>query len=891
MQKYIVFLVTILIPPLIYAVEVVDVKTEQKNACAIFHLPNIRPRFPQRGFCVADDGSIWFGSGTSNSRMSHRNGTLRFDEAAPADKQWTFYDYRDGLHNGPVTSIVQDHNGVLWFAGSASQRATITRYDPSQNSKRAWQIYTDIPDVPGKSIGWSAVIDSKNRLWLTTEHTDLEAAKRDSSKGSYGVVCFDGKDWTRYTVADGLVHNRVYDIAEDKNGYLWFATFKGLSRFDGQTWTTYQLPNGPGINKVYRICVMNNGAVWFTHGDAGDGSGGISIYHKNTWQHITLRDGLPVPYVRFIYQAQDSTVWLGTHRHDNVSGLLRYRNRNWLRLYKQDDLPVDNIYGITQARDGTMYLLPGGDKITRLQPDKLPLKTISGTLKDTSGKPVSNRGVHIRIAHDQIRAGCRTDSMGNYHLEIFKEIHAVQTTEIFERVQTRIQNLIGNWQGLLHKRRIIFKLTSLNDTTLTGVLDMPDLSVADISIADISLRHNRLEIDLSKWNARFWAVVDYPNQPGQLVGTWDQRDQFASLTLKKIGEAPNYSRPQTPRPPFPYHTEEVTYLNKKENINLAGSLNYPKTRGPFPAVILISGSGPNDRDQNVLGHKPFLVIADHLARNGFAVLRFDDRGVAQSGGIFDGASIKNFVQDVLAGVQFLMRHPAIDAQQIGLIGHSEGSTVAALAAAQSSDIALTIHIGAPGIPGDRLLIAQKDNILNARNLSSQFINFVLNLDTEIYAIIKADTNHAKIARKLRTRYADAINNIDFFLKEDFKKYKVSTDSSTIEAQFPLLLSTSFRTLLTHDPASTFARLTRPILVLTGSKDLVVSPDENVAAIEAALKKSNHPDYTISILPDLNHMLQKAEKGLPEEYTRIEHTISDTALVTLTKWLAQHTHRE
>ncbi len=216
--------------------------------------------------------------------------------------------------------------------------------------------------------------------------------------------------------------------------------------------------------------------VWFTHGDAGDGSGGISIYHKNTWQHITLRDGLPVPYVRFIYQAQDSTVWLGTHRHDNVSGLLRYRNRNWLRLYKQDDLPVDNIYGITQARDGTIYLLPGGDKITRLQPDKLPLKTISGTLKDTSGKPVSNRGVHIRIAHDQIRAGCRTDSMGNYHLEIFKEIHAVQTTEIFERVQTRSQNLIGNWQGLLHKRRIIFKLTSLNDTTLTGVLDMPDLN-------------------------------------------------------------------------------------------------------------------------------------------------------------------------------------------------------------------------------------------------------------------------------------------------------------------------------------------------------------------------------------------------------------------------------
>lgn len=541
MQKYIVFLFTILIPPVIYAAEVVDIKTEEKNACTIFHLPNINLRFPQRSFCVAEDGSIWFGSGQSKWRMSGRNGALRFDEAAPADKQWTFYDYGDGLHNGPVTSIVQDHDGVLWFAGSASQRATITRYDSSQPPERAWQIYTDIPDVPGKTIGWSAVIDSKNRLWLTTEHTDLEAARRDSSKGSYGVVCFDGENWTRYTVADGLVHNRVYDIAEDKNGHLWFATYKGLSRFDGQTWTAYQLPNGPGMNKIYRICVMNNGAIWFTHGDAGDGSGGISIYHKNTWQHITQRDGLPVPYVRFIYQARDSTVWLGTHRHDNVSGLLRYRNGNWLRLYKQDDLPVDNIYGITQARDGTIYLLPGGDKIVRLQPDKLPLKTISGTLKDTSGKPVSNMGIHIRIAHNQIRAGSRTDSMGNYHLEIFKEIHAVQTTEIFERFQTRIQNLIGNWQGLLHKRRIIFKLTSLNDTTLTGVLDMPDLGVADISITDISLQNNRLEIDLSKWDARFWAVVDYPDQPGQLVGTWDRRNQFASLTLKKIGGTPHYS--------------------------------------------------------------------------------------------------------------------------------------------------------------------------------------------------------------------------------------------------------------------------------------------------------------------------------------------------------------
>lgn len=165
------------------------------------------------------------------------------------------------------------------------------------------------------------------------------------------------------------------------------------------------------------------------------------------------------------------------------------------------------------------------------------------------------------------------------------------------------------------------------------------------------------------------------------------------------------------------------------------------------------------------------------------------------------------------------------------------------------------------------------------------------MDTEIYAIIKADTNHATVARKLKTHYADAINNMDFFLKQDFKKYKISTDSSAIEALFPLLLSKYFRNFLTHDPASTFTRLTHPVLVLTGSKDLVVSPDENVAALEAALKKANHPDYTISIMPELNHILQKAEKGLPEEYAHIEHTISDTALVTLTKWLAQHTHLE
>lgn len=160
----------------------------------------------------------------------------------------------------------------------------------------------------------------------------------------------------------------VYDITEDHDGNIWIGTLKGVSRFDGQNWTTFEAPEGPKVKKVYRIAAMQDSSIWFSHGNHGGGLGGITIYKNDQWKHLTQHDGLPVPYMRFIHQAPNKDIWLGTHHHDNVTGLIRFRNNTWQRIQSYDTLPRNNVFGIISDHQGQLWTLPSGRIVARYTP-------------------------------------------------------------------------------------------------------------------------------------------------------------------------------------------------------------------------------------------------------------------------------------------------------------------------------------------------------------------------------------------------------------------------------------------------------------------------------------------------------------------------------------------
>ena len=283
------------------------------------------------------------------------------------------------------------------------------------------------------------------------------------------------------------------------------------------------------------------------------------------------------------------------------------------------------------------------------------------------------------------------------------------------------QSVLGDWNGILNiqgtQLRIVFHISETGGT-YTATLDSPDQKAFGIPAGETTFAENNLEIKLPN------LAAQYKDAAAQVVdGTFSQGGATFSLKLtREEQEKQELKRPQNPVAPFPYAQEDVTYDNPAaQGVTLAGTLTLPKGDGPFPAVILISGSGPQNRDEELLGHKPFLVIADHFTRNGIAVLRFDDRGVGQSTGDFATATSADFATDVQAGVEYLKTRKEINARKIGLAGHSEGGLIAPMVAAKSADVAFIVLMAGPGVSGDKVIRLQSRLISKAEGKSEQEI--------------------------------------------------------------------------------------------------------------------------------------------------------------------------
>jgi len=442
-----------------------------------------------------------------------------------------------------------------------------------------------------------------------------------------------------------------------------------------------------------------------------------------------------------------------------------------------------------------------------------------------------------------------------------------------------IYNLSGDWMGTLAaggaELRLVFHLHQDEDGDLSGTWDSVDQAALGLPISSAEVDGNSLVLELRASSARFEGTI---NQAGtEIVGTWIQLGNELPLTLRPQTEAINIERPQEPIPPFPYEAQEVKFSNSDAGIELAGTLTLPEGDGPFPAVVLISGSGPQDRNEELLGHKPFLVISDYLTRQGIAVLRYDDRGFGESSGEFSTATTEDFATDAWAAVQYLQTRNEIDNSNIGLIGHSEGGLVAPIVAAEHSEVAFIILLAGPGVPGAEVIIAQSEAAQRALGIQGDVIELTKSFNEQVFSIVLSESVDDVAQAKI-------MEVIEALSDEDRQRLGISNEA--VAQQISQWTSDWFRFFLAYDPAPTLERVSVPVLVLNGSKDLQVLATQNLGPIEEALKRGGNTQYEIIEYDNLNHLFQHSETGAPTEYGQIEETFAPHVLEKMGRWILE-----
>lgn len=445
---------------------------------------------------------------------------------------------------------------------------------------------------------------------------------------------------------------------------------------------------------------------------------------------------------------------------------------------------------------------------------------------------------------------------------------------------------VETWTGKLQAgpKEFDFQVRILKDDEgkRHAQLDSFSEGLGDLGLVWQEQEDGQVQFDLPISKAKFSGKYDADRT--RLVGKWLQNGneldlEFEKVDLLKTRSVKPPARPQNPSKPYPYREEDVRFENKADQVTLAGTLTLPPKTGKYPAAILISGSGGQDRDESLLEHKPFLVLSDHLTRAGFAVLRFDDRGIGESTGDHAAADSRDFARDVEAGVDFLKNHSEIEASKIGLIGHSEGGLIAPMVAAERDDVAFIVLLAGPGVNGREIVLNQVGLIAAAEAGSAAEIQVNREVLTATFDLLTTEKTDDEIKTALRARY-------DEFRQKLPAEKRTELSDTVLESSLTPMLTPWFRFFLVYEPQPTLARVRCPVLALNGALDLQVDPKLNLPPIEAGLKAGGNPDFTVRELPQLNHLFQSAKTGSPTEYRTIEETMSPTALQAISEWLAK-----
>lgn len=445
---------------------------------------------------------------------------------------------------------------------------------------------------------------------------------------------------------------------------------------------------------------------------------------------------------------------------------------------------------------------------------------------------------------------------------------------------TTAQDITGQWNGLLEipgsPLRLVFNISE-SDSGYISTLDSPDQGALGIPVNSTVFKESKLDIAVTALGLTYAAEFT----DGKFEGTFTQGGFSLPLALsRETIEKPALNRPQEPKEPYPYYSEEVSFPNNEANITLAGTLTLPKETGTFPVVVMITGSGPQNRNEELAGHKPFLVISDYLTRKGIGVMRYDDRGAGKSTGDFATATSVDFASDVQSAIGYLKTRKEVDKNNIGLIGHSEGGIIAPMVASQSKDVNFIVLMAGTGIPGSELLSLQGRLITKAMGKpateiekSAEIRDKMINMTvaSQDMQTLKDDLN-AYLKNEAQNDEARALvpegTNVEQFIK----------------AQIDFMATPWMVYFLRHDPAKVLEKVSCPVLAINGDKDLQVPAEENLSAIAKALEKAGNKNVTLKTLPGLNHLFQESETGSPTEYAVIEQTFSPGALQEISNWI-------
>lgn len=446
--------------------------------------------------------------------------------------------------------------------------------------------------------------------------------------------------------------------------------------------------------------------------------------------------------------------------------------------------------------------------------------------------------------------------------------------------------LLGAWQGTMQTKigplEVYFTIEKKDEGAYHAKVTLPAQKVREMPMQEVHYTPPDLVLDMSSFGIAFEGRMAEDSET--ISGRFKAGEDTMELVLRRSSGVPEMGRPQEPRKPYLYEEAEVRFFNREASIHLSGTLTLPSGPGPFPGVVLVSGSGPQDRDSTIAGHRPFLVWADALTSQGIAVLRFDDRGVGNSEGDFHLATTVDFASDSLAAWEFLRSQPRVDRRRIGFVGHSEGGIIVPMVAAKKQDVAFLVLLAGTGIRGDRLAVLQTEAVSRSRGAGPEAVRKESRMYESMFRVIEAKETAQAAEPELKRIIAETISGMS---DSEKKELNVSGDSLLTEMKGILADYPWNRFFLGYDPATALGKVRCPVLALVGEKDTQVPADVNLAAIEQALKEAGNGRTEIKKLPGLNHMFQTAQTGHPREYSKIEETVSPDVLKMVEEWILKN----